>query len=166
MAVRVVKTSSGTPSRGSTPHEQTPSASQRKNRFKEGTRNDEKQKKPPGLQQPSDAPNDANSRNEYMTATLKETWLQNDMSPSRKQYHFSDGSYGLALKTTIQDYIFFLRAREDRDIMLHEMNNICKQSNVEVEIMSARQDVMDRIDPIESFNAWNLSMVCIPIQEQ
>ena len=101
-----------------------------------------------------------------MTATLKETWLQNDMSPSRKQYHFSDGSYGLALKTTIQDYIFFLRAREDRDIMLHEMNNICKQSNVEVEIMSARQDVMDRIDPIESFNAWNLSMVCIPIQEQ
>ena len=56
-----------------------------------------------------------------------------------------------------------MQSREDRDILLHEMNNICKQSNMEVEIMSARQDVMDRIDPIESFNAWNLSMVCIPM---
>ena len=27
---------------------------------------------------------------------------------------------------------------------------------------SVRESVMDRIDPVEAFNAWNLSMVCGP----
>lgn len=29
--------------------------------------------------------------------------------------------------------------------------------------MTARQDAIDRIDPIQSFNAWNLSSVCGPV---
>ena len=46
---------------------------------------------------------------------------------------------------------------------MHEFHNICHEANVDIELMSARQDVMDKIDPIDSFNAWNLSMVCGPL---
>lgn len=100
-----------------------------------------------------------------MSATIKEKWLS-DCSIKTSTRPFTDGTFAFAVKTNRLDFIFYSRIREDREILLHEINNISKQTNVEIELMSARQDVMDRIDPIDSFNAWNLSMVCNPIAAQ
>ena len=41
---------------------------------------------------------------------------------------------------------------------MHELNAICQASNEEVMHMTARQDVMHLIDPVQAFNAYNLSM--------
>ena len=58
--------------------------------------------------------------------------------------------------------MFFAESREERDILVHELNAICQQNNDEVLQMTARQDVMHLIDPIEAFNAYNLSVACAP----
>lgn len=54
------------------------------------------------------------------------------------------------------------KTREEREILLHELNIVCKHANEEVDVFSARGEVMNRIDPIVSFNAWNLSIACGP----
>ena len=54
--------------------------------------------------------------------------------------------------------MFFAKTREDRDILVHEFNAICDKRNPDVELMSARQNVMHLIKPIDAFNAYNLSM--------
>lgn len=74
-----------------------------------------------------------------------------------------DYRYAFSLKTTDQSFVFYAKTREEREILVHELYNICKEKNQELEMASARRDVMDRIDPISSFNAWNLSMICGPI---
>ena len=43
---------------------------------------------------------------------------------------------------------------------MHELNMVCKQTNDEVELLSARGDAIQRIDPISSFNAWNIAVAC------
>ena len=59
--------------------------------------------------------------------------------------------------------MFFANSREDKDIIVHELNAICQQNNnSEILLMTARQDVMHLIDPIEAFNAYNLSVACAP----
>ena len=77
-----------------------------------------------------------------------------------------DYEHGFILKTAVEDLIFYVKERVDRDIIVHELYNICKQVSTEIELMSARQEVMDKIDPIDSFNAWNLSIVCGPTTKQ
>lgn len=62
--------------------------------------------------------------------------------------------------------MFFAKTRNDRDILVHELNNICRVKNDEVYLMSARQEVMHMINPIDSFNAYNLSMMCTPITQE
>lgn len=66
------------------------------------------------------------------------------------------------VKTRRFDYIFFTKSREERDILVHEFNAICENKNPEVQVMSARQSVMDLIDPLKAFNSYNLSMSCAP----
>lgn len=69
----------------------------------------------------------------------------------------------LQIKSSINDYLFFVaKRREERDILMHELNIVCTKSNEEVEMFSARGEVMSKIDPIASFNAWNLSIACGP----
>ena len=50
--------------------------------------------------------------------------------------------------------------------MLHEINFICKNSSPYIEQMSVYKDALDRIDPVLSFNAWNLASCCGPIPGQ
>ena len=59
--------------------------------------------------------------------------------------------------------MLFAATRPDRDIIVHELNSVCLRKNEEVLLLSARQDVMHLIDPIDSFNAYNLSMMCAPM---
>ena len=59
--------------------------------------------------------------------------------------------------------MFFAHSKEDKDIIVHELNAVCQQNNnSEILQMTARQDVMHLIDPIEAFNAYNLSVACAP----
>ena len=51
------------------------------------------------------------------------------------------------------------KRRIERDILLHELNTVCRESNHQVELLSARGDAIERINPITSFNAWNLSVI-------
>lgn len=60
--------------------------------------------------------------------------------------------------------MIYLKTKVERDLVLHELNNFCAWSNKDIELMCSRGQVMDRIDPVEAFNAWNLSMVCGPTQ--
>ena len=46
--------------------------------------------------------------------------------------------YGFVLKTAREDFIFFARERVDRDIIVHELYNVCKIVSTEIELMSAR----------------------------
>jgi len=78
------------------------------------------------------------------------------MLPDKYRFPFS-------LQTDTGDMLFFAKTRTDRDILVHEVNNICQFKNEEAYLMSVRQDVMHMIDPIDSFNAYNLSMMCAPI---
>ena len=77
---------------------------------------------------------------------------------------YDEFKFAFCVKTASKgDLTFYVKYKEDRDILMHEFHNICHEANVDIELMSARQDVMDKIDPIDSFNAWNLSMVCGPL---
>ena len=59
--------------------------------------------------------------------------------------------------------MLFTKLREDRDILAHELNNICQQQyNENIDNAATRDDAIERIDPIQSFNAWNLSTICGP----
>ena len=81
-----------------------------------------------------------------------------DCSPDEYKHAF-------AIKTSDgQNLVFYTKLRVERDIMLHEVNLICKRNCEQVEQMSARNDAIDRMDPIQSFNIWNLSSVCGPVQ--
>ena len=77
-----------------------------------------------------------------------------------------DYDHGFVVKTVNEDLIFYIKERVDRDIIVHEIYNVCRHVSTEIELMSARQEVMDKIDPIDSFNAWNLSIVCGPTTKQ
>ena len=76
------------------------------------------------------------------------------------------------MRTETQDWFFFAASREERQIWVHELTNlVCQQSGggqvgsrpaIRGEEESVRACIMDKIDPLEAFNAWNLSMVCGP----
>ena len=66
------------------------------------------------------------------------------------------------MKTKRYDFMFFAHTRNERDILVHEINALSETKNAEVEVMSARQNVMNDIDPVNAFNAYNLSMSCAP----
>jgi len=62
--------------------------------------------------------------------------------------------------------MFYAKTREERDILAHEINSFCDTKDEKVQFLTARKDVMHLIDPIDSFNAYNLSMVCAPITQE
>ena len=78
-----------------------------------------------------------------------------------------DYSYPFAVRTEEKDWLFFAASREERQIWVHELGNLSGSSgtspiNRADEEAAVRDSVMDKIDPLEAFNAWNLSMVCGP----
>ena len=73
-----------------------------------------------------------------------------------------DKTFPFSVKTTTRELTFLAKTREIRDITMHEINNICVDQNAEVLMLSARGDVMQLINPVDAFNAWNLSVVCGP----
>ena len=50
----------------------------------------------------------------------------------------SEFSHAFTVKTKLLDYIFFMKQREDRDILIHELHNLTEQINVDIDLMSAR----------------------------
>ena len=46
------------------------------------------------------------------------------------------------LLTKQGEILLLAKRREERDILLHELNIVCKQSNEEVELFSARGEVI------------------------
>ena len=74
--------------------------------------------------------------------------------------------YPVAVKTVDTDYMFFAFTKHDRNILFHELNGICQASNEEIFLVSTRQHVMHMINPIDAFNAYNLSMMCAPLSAE
>ena len=50
------------------------------------------------------------------------------------------------VKTKRFDFMFFANTRNERDILVHEINALSDNKNAEVEVMSARQNVMNDIN--------------------
>ena len=76
-------------------------------------------------------------------------------------------NHAFAVKSKTDQIMFFANSREDKDILVHELNAICQQNyNSEILQMTARQNVMHLIDPIEAFNAYNLSVACAPVEAE
>ena len=75
-----------------------------------------------------------------------------------KKYRFP-----LTVKTQNINFVFLMQSREERDILVHEINAVCQVRNHEVQLLSARRCVMPFIDPIVAFNVWNLSIICMPL---
>ena len=98
-----------------------------------------------------------------MTFITKQDWLRTasrlGILPGKYRYPF-------ALQTQNFDAMFFAPTKHDRDIIVHELNNVCQRKNEEVFLLSARQSVMHLINPIEAFNAYNLSMMCAPMSTE
>lgn len=70
-------------------------------------------------------------------------------------------------------WYFFARSEEERQIWVHELSNLSgrpSESDVfELTVdkklkQDVRERVMDKIDPVAAFNAWNMSIVCGPDQ--
>ena len=70
------------------------------------------------------------------TEFVENNWLDDKLG----QYLIAPVDYenGFVLKTTIEDLIFYVKERVDRDIIMHEIYNVCKQVSTEIELMSAR----------------------------
>jgi len=82
-----------------------------------------------------------------------------------------DYSIPFAVKTKTDEFVFFARSEADRQIWVHELRNLIstdsnpllrEENGFEQTVVSVRGEVMDKIDPIKAFNAWNLSIYCAP----
>lgn len=57
---------------------------------------------------------------------------------------------------------FFTTTEHCRNIMMHELDQICTKQNSYVKTHCALQNVMARVQPIVNFNVYNLSTICSP----
>lgn len=50
----------------------------------------------------------------------------------------TDFTHAFTVKTSRVDLVYYTKFREDRDILVHEFNNICQQTSIDIELLSAR----------------------------
>ena len=58
---------------------------------------------------------------------------------------------------------FLVDEAENRDILLHELNLCCRNTNTDIAVISVRMHVMPLVEPTNAFRAYMASLRVIPI---